>query len=127
MDILLVDDNPQYLLLTRDILYTNGYTVYTAKDGEEGCEVLSTKDIDLIISDIRMPQFDGLKLHAFAREMDRYRGTKFIFVSGVQDAVRDLVNMNPKLDFFLEKTISLKEFVKFIDALVFGNYEGELV
>jgi len=125
MDILLVDDNPEYLLLTRDILHMNGYTVHTATDGGEGCEVLSAKDIDLIISDIRMPQFDGLKLHAFAREMDRYRETKFIFVSGVQDAVRDVVNMDPKVDFFVEKTISLREFVKFVDTLVFGNGEGE--
>jgi CheY-like chemotaxis protein len=127
MDILLVDDNPEYLLLARDVLYANGYTVHTAKDGAEGCELLAGKAIDLIISDIRMPKFDGLKLHAFAREMDRYKETKFIFVSGVKDAFRDVVHVNPKLDFFLEKSTPLKEFVKFIDTLVFGKFEGEWV
>lgn len=121
MDILIVDDNPEYLLLTRDILYSNGYTVHTAKDGEEGCEVLSTTDIDLIISDIKMPRFDGLKLHAFARELDRYKDTKFVFVSGVEDGIRDVIDMNPKLDFFVRKATPLKEFVRFIDSLVFGD------
>jgi CheY-like chemotaxis protein len=121
MDILLVDDNPEYLLLTRDILYTNGYTVHTAKDGEEGCEVLSTTDIDLIISDIKMPRFDGLKLHAFARELDRYKDTKFVFVSGVEEGIRDVIDMNPNVDFFVKKATPLKEFMRFIDSLVFGE------
>ena len=126
MDILLVDDNPEYLTLTRDILHANGYTVYTAKDGSEGCEVLADREIDLIISDIKMPQFDGLKLHAFAREMDRYKETKFVFVSGVRDAVEDVITMNPKFDFFISKATPLKDFLKFIDALAFGTVGGEL-
>jgi CheY-like chemotaxis protein len=121
MDILLVDDNPEYLLLTRDILHSHGYTVHTATDGAEGCEILANAEIDLIISDVRMPRFDGLKLHAFAREMERYRDTKFVFVSGVREAVRDVVGMNPKVDFFLEKTTPLKEFVRFVDSLTFGH------
>lgn len=127
MDILLVDDNPDYLLLVREALYSHGYTVHTALDGIEGCEVLAASDIDLIISDIRMPRFDGLKLHAFAREMDRYKDTKFVFVSGIKDAYQDVVNINPKIDFFLEKTTSLKDIIKFVDTLIFGRYEGEWV
>jgi CheY-like chemotaxis protein len=125
MDILLVDDNPEYLLLTRDILFRNGYTVHMAKDGEEGCEVLSTTDIDLIISDIKMPRFDGLKLHAFARELDRYKNTKFVFVSGVEDGIRDVIDVDPKLDFFVRKTTPLKDFMRFIDSLVFGEAAGK--
>ena len=124
MDILLVDDNPEYLLLTRDILHSNGYTVHTAKDGAEGCNILSEQEIDLIISDVKMPQFDGLKLHAFAREMDRYKETKFVFVSGVREGIADVVSMNPKIDFFLSKATPLKEFLQFIDTLAFGTYGG---
>jgi two-component system alkaline phosphatase synthesis response regulator PhoP len=120
MDILLVDDNPEYLLLTRDILHSSGYTVFTARDGAEGCEILSEREIDLIISDVKMPQFDGLTLHTFARETDRYKETKFVFVSGARDTVADVVAMDPKIDFFLPKTTPLKEFLQFIDTLAFG-------
>ncbi len=127
MEILLVDDNPDYLLLTREILYSNGYNVHTAKDGSEGCEVLANREIDLIISDVKMPQFDGLMLHAFARELDRYRNTKFVFVSGVREAVEDVITMNPKIDFFLSKATPLKEFLKFIDTLAFDQYGVELM
>lgn len=127
MDILLVDDNPEYLLLTREILYSNGYDVHTANNGSEGCEILADREIDLIISDVKMPQFDGLKLHAFAREMDRYRETKFVFVSGVREAVEDVIAMNPKIDFFLSKATPLKEFLRFIDTLAFDRYGEEWI
>ncbi len=127
MDILLVDDNPDYLHLLRDALYAHGYNVVTAGDGVEGCEVLASEDVDLIISDIRMPRLDGLRMHARVRDMDRYKDTKFVFISGIKDAHKDALNLNPKLDFFLEKTTSLKEIVKFVDTLLFGRYGGEWV
>jgi CheY-like chemotaxis protein len=127
MNILLVDDNEDYLMLVREALYMNGYNVHTAHDGLEGCEVLAAAEIDLIISDIRMPRFDGLKLHAFAREMERYRSTKFIFISGLKDAYADAVNLDPKVDYFLDKTTPLKEIIKLVNSLIFGCFEGAWV
>ncbi len=127
MNILLVDDNEDYLMLVREALYMSGYNVHTAHDGIEGCEVLASHEIDLIISDIRMPRFDGLKLHAFAREMERYRETKFIFISGLKDAYADAVHLNPKVDFFLDKTTPLKEIVRLVNSLIFGCFEGAWV
>lgn len=127
MDILLVDDNEDYLLLVKDALYSNGYNVHTAHDGIEGCEVLAASDIDLIISDIRMPRFDGLKLHAFAREMERYKRTKFIFVSGVRESYSDSMTLDPNVDYFLDKTTPLAELTRLVDALLFGKFEGEWV
>jgi DNA-binding response OmpR family regulator len=124
MNILLVDDNEDYLMLVKEALYASGYTVHTALDGVEGCELLAAQDIDLIISDIRMPRFDGLKLHAFAREMERYKQTKFIFISGMRDSYATSVKMNPEIDFFLDKTTSLAEIVKLVNTLIFGTFEG---
>ena len=127
MDILLVDDNEDYLLLVKEALIANGYTVHTAADGVEGCEILATTDIDLIISDIRMPRLDGLKLHAFAREMDKYSDTKFIFISGLRDVYSDALTLDVDKDFFLDKTTALTDIIKFVDTLIFGKYEGEWI
>jgi CheY-like chemotaxis protein len=124
MDILLVDDNDDYLLLMKEVLTNNGYNVHTAQDGLEGCDILAHADIDLIISDIRMPRLDGLKLHAFAREIERYRKTKFIFVSGFKDLYIDAVKMDPKLDFMLDKTTPLKEILRMVDRLIYGHLDG---
>ena len=124
MDILIVDDNEDYLGLIKEVLTKNGYTVHTAQDGQEGCDVLSEVDIDLIISDIRMPRLDGLKLHAFAREMERFNKTKFIFVSGFTDLYADVIKLDPKLDFMLPKTTPVKDLLDMVDRLIFGQMKG---
>ena len=124
MDILLVDDNADYLSLLGEILRRNGYTIHTAKDGAEGCEVLAKSDIDLIISDIRMPRLDGLRLHAFAREIDRYKKTKFIFVSGFKDLYTNAIKLDPKIDFSLDKMTPLHEILRLVDRLIFGESKG---
>lgn len=121
MDILLVDDNADYLSLLGEILQRNGYTIHTAQDGAEGCEVLAKSDIDLIISDIRMPRLDGLRLHAFAREIDRYKKTKFIFVSGFKDLYTNAIKLDPKIDFSLDKMTPVHEILQLVDRLIFGE------
>jgi CheY-like chemotaxis protein len=124
MDILLVDDNDDYLNLVKEVLDQNGYTIHVAHDGMEGCEVLAKSDIDLIISDIRMPRLDGLKLHAFAREIERYRKTKFIFISGFKEFYGESIKLDPKLDYLLDKTTPIKQLLKMVDELIFGRLEG---
>ena len=39
-----------------------------------------------------------------SHENGRYRDKKFIFISGLKDAYSDAVHLNPKIDFFLDKT-----------------------
>jgi CheY-like chemotaxis protein len=125
MDILLVDDNEDYLALMKDLLYANGYSVTTATDGLEACNILEDSDIDLIISDIKMPRYDGIKLHAFARETDKYRNTKFIFISGYKDVYSDLMKLDPAKDFLFDKTAPAQQIVKTVNDLMFGNFIGK--
>lgn len=125
MDILLVDDNSDYLELLENVLFTNGYTVHTAESGMAGCRIMTEQDIDLIISDIRMPGIDGLQLHTFTRELHRYRQTPFMFVSAYKEIYQDRVRMNPKLDLFIDKTTPVDEMVKTVDDLMFGPFASQ--
>ena len=127
MDILFVDDNAEYLALVKEVLFSKGYTVHAAHDGVEGCTLLASNDIDLVISDIKMPRLDGIKLHAFTRELARYRDTKFVFISAYPDAINDVKPMDPNKDFFLDKTTPLQDILKFINSLLFGKYEGSWI
>jgi len=127
MEILAVDDNTDYLFLLREGLNASGYDVHTAEDGIEGCEILTSAEIDLIISDIRMPRLDGIKLHAFARELSRYKKTKFIFVSGFKDVYGTIPGMDPERDYFLDKSTPIAEIVKLVDRLLFGSFAGKWV
>ena len=125
MELLLVDDNVDYLQLMKQALFENGYKVHTAEDGIEACEILTSQNIDLIISDIRMPRFDGVKLHAFAREMERHQRTRFIFLSAFKDIHRDTLQLDAELDFFLDKTAPPEEIIKLIDKLIFGKFASQ--
>ena len=122
MDILLVDDNTDYLFPMKEALYEHGYTVYAADDGMQACKIMSAAKLDLIISDIKMPNFDGIQLHQFARDMQRYEKTKFVYISGYRDIYSDKLNMDPERDFFIDKTMAAQDIINFIDRLMFGKY-----
>ncbi|MCS3432004.1 two-component system response regulator GlrR [Klebsiella sp. BIGb0407] len=60
--LLLVDDDPGLLKLLGMRLTSEGYTVATAESGAEGLRVLGREKIDLVISDLRMDEMDGMTL-----------------------------------------------------------------
>jgi signal transduction histidine kinase/DNA-binding response OmpR family regulator/ligand-binding sensor domain-containing protein len=59
--ILVVDDNPQIVILLQNIL-ADKYHVLTATQGREALHLLEEEKVDLVISDVLMPEMDGLTL-----------------------------------------------------------------
>src|SRR5229473_4518211 len=60
--ILVVDDNPDNLLLTKSLLRSQEFEVRTAEDAEQALQVLTTYRPLLILMDIQLPGIDGLEL-----------------------------------------------------------------
>lgn len=60
--ILVVDDEPNYLIVLSELLKEESYEVVTAKSGEDGIRIVEETDLDLVITDMRMPGMDGLEL-----------------------------------------------------------------
>ncbi len=60
--ILVVDDKENIRLLLDKILGSMGYRVSEAKDGEEAMELVEIGTIDLVITDLKMPEMDGIEL-----------------------------------------------------------------
>lgn len=60
--VLVIDDNPQNLKLTRLVLAQEGYEVRTAADGEEALGVLREFAPRVILMDLQMPGMDGFEL-----------------------------------------------------------------
>lgn len=60
--ILLVDDEPEIREILADLLEDEGYNVLQAEDGEEAFNLFMSQDIDLVITDVRMPNKNGIEL-----------------------------------------------------------------
>lgn len=68
-NILVVDDEQSFRQLLSIIFETEGHQIRTARNGREAVEVLRMESADLIISDVRMPDLDGIGLLRAAREI----------------------------------------------------------
>lgn len=60
--VLIIDDDPDFVIMTKELLSHGGYEVYTAGSGDEGLEKVRNIALDLILLDIIMPVKDGLEV-----------------------------------------------------------------
>ena len=91
MRILLVDDEPTIRLSLGDTLQSAGHTITLADDGVAAVERLKDARFDLVVSDIRMPRMDGLRLFEQAREIAPQTDVILMTAYGeVRDAVAAL-------------------------------------
>jgi two-component system, OmpR family, response regulator len=78
--ILLIDDEPLVLRSLELVVSRGGYKVSQAQDGRAGLAVLEREAVDLIITDVFMPEMDGLEVIMACRL--RYPAVKVFVLSG---------------------------------------------
>lgn len=117
MTILVVDDEPEYRLVTKTVLLSEGFKVILAENGEDGLKQLQENQVDMVISDIYMPVMDGIRFHRAVRAIPRLEKLPFLFVSAYDDQhTLDAVE-NPHYDGFLRKARPTEELVEWIHHL----------
>lgn len=78
--VLVVDDEPYILLMIKKMLEQSGHEVDLASNGKEGLEMLNNKPFDILITDIVMPEKEGLETIREVRH--KYPELKIIAISG---------------------------------------------
>lgn len=101
--ILVVDDEPALLELTCEILTYQGFNVIASESAKKALEIIEHEQIDLLISDIIMPEMDGYQLAAVVQEKNP--SIKIQLTSGFADET----NMS-MIDERLQQNILLKPF-----------------
>jgi response regulator RpfG family c-di-GMP phosphodiesterase len=81
--ILCVDDEPNILSSLRRLFRAKGFQVRTAEGGQAGLALLETETVDLVISDMRMPEMDGAQFLAQVRV--RWPDTVRLLLTGYSD------------------------------------------
>lgn len=111
--LLVVDDDPGLLRLLTLRLEDEGYTVLTATNGQDAMQVLAADSIDLVISDLRMDEMDGIEL--FDQVQHYYPGLPVIILTA-QGSIPDAVAATQKGVFsFLTKPVDKLELKNQID------------
>jgi two-component system, chemotaxis family, chemotaxis protein CheY len=79
--VLVVDDSESMRLLVTMILESAGHEVARAVDGTDALKLLDGRDFDLILTDLNMPNMDGISLISHVRTMERYKGVPIIMLT----------------------------------------------
>lgn len=111
--ILVVDDERQITRMLRASLQSSGYEVLTASNGVEGLEKFQSGRPDLVITDLAMPEMNGLELTQAVRRLDQ---TPIIVLSVRDTDVMKVKALDEGADDYLTKPFSIPELLARIRA-----------
>ncbi|EJQ72800.1 MULTISPECIES: response regulator transcription factor [Bacillus] len=111
--ILIVDDDRDIIRFVNENLKQEGFSVFSADNGEEALEVLNNNDVQLAILDVMMPQMDGIELCRRIRE--KY-SLPIMFLSAKSSDVDKVVGFSTGADDYIVKPFSTIEFIARVKA-----------
>ena len=88
-DILIVDDEQSYRQLLSLVFEGDGHGVRTAKNGKEAIDLLNESPADVVISDVRMPDMDGISMLREARKLFPDIGVVLMTAFATVDTARE--------------------------------------
>src|SRR5882724_1712908 len=110
--ILVVDDTAQSLKLSRDVFEIAGFNVITAMDGKQALRVLDEKKVDLVVTDILMPNTDGHPLCYTIRTTEKLKDIPVIIYSATYTSISDEeMAMEMGADKFIRKPAPMDELI----------------
>jgi len=114
--ILIIDDDPEMLQLTTELLEHEGYTVQTASNGKQALELTGVQAPDLVLCDVTMPGMDGYDV---LLELGRTPGLAeipFIFVSARSERADVRKGMALGADDYLTKPFEAQELLDAVES-----------
>ncbi len=116
--ILLVDDEPDILEIVKYNLSSEGYEVFTAKNGAEGVAKAKKKKPHLIILDVMMPEMDGIEACEIIRGTSGLENTIIAFLTARGEDYSQVAGFDAGADDYITKPIKPKVLVSKVKALL---------
>lgn len=114
--ILIVDDEDSLRILLKRHLELQGYEVKDAISGVDALSILEQEEPDLIVSDVMMPEMDGLEFCQHLRGSNSGQLVPFIFLSSKGELEDRIVGLSMGADDYLNKPFEMRELVAKIEA-----------
>lgn len=124
--ILVIDDNPEFRDILRTHLEANGHRTVLAGNGEQGLTLLKRGGIDIVLTDILMPQRDGVEVLREAKR--RWPGLPVIAISGGGwIGANELLGMAERLgaDNILQKPVRRDDLIRAVDEALAANLKKQ--
>jgi len=112
--ILVVDDNPSMADSLADILEIKGFTVRAAASGKEALEILREGPVDFLLTDVKMPEMNGLDLYRATRKLYPRLITVFMTAYAADDLIQQ--GMAEGVKTVLTKPLDIKFLLSFFSA-----------
>lgn len=114
--LLLIDDDPNLILLVKDYLEFRGYQVKTAENGQEALDLLQDEIPDMIICDVMMPQMDGYSFVEHVRKDARTSWIPVLFLSAKGQSQDRVKGLNTGADVYMVKPFEPEELVAQVES-----------
>jgi CheY-like chemotaxis protein len=112
MRILAVEDEPEYLEMLQEVMKSIGHSITIARNGAEAMDILKQQTIDVIVSDVKMPEMNGIDFHQQVRAIPAYRNTPFVFLTGINDLTEVKAVCKEDCDLLLQKPFPIDRLIR---------------
>lgn len=107
--ILVVDDVPANIDLLCALLRRDGYTVFSASDGEQALDIVAREHPDLVLMDVLMPKLSGYEVCERIKRDKATRLTPVVLISALYEPEDRIRGINVGADAFLTKPVNAHE------------------
>ena len=115
--VLIADDEPDILEILQYNLQKEGYSVTTAKNGDEAIERANQVNPDLIILDMMMPRKSGMEVCEILRAQPAFKETLIMFLTAINDESTQIKGFSTGADDYVSKPVSTSVLVSKVAAL----------
>ena len=125
--ILVVDDDLAARELLRELLTAQGFSVFTARDGQAAVELFPLFQPDLILLDVQMPDLNGFEVCRELKHKPHTRLTPVVLVTGLSETEDRIQGLEAGADDFLTKPVDRSELLSRVRSLIkLKQYTDEL-
>jgi DNA-binding response OmpR family regulator len=124
--VLVVEDDPDLLMLITRFLEKEKYEVVTATNGEAGLALASGRPKpNLIISDIMMPDMDGLEMVRRIKEDPQTKPTPVVFLTAKQTSKDVIAGIQAGARLYLTKPFKMQELIDKVKTILIPHPDDE--